>query len=52
MTKYVDVVVVKDGNYYSIDLVGENGTRYPIAMVKTLGEALHLRDVEFSNLNV
>ena len=49
--RYVNVEVVKDGNYYSVNLIDERNIRYPIAMVRTPGEAEHIKDVELQNLN-
>lgn len=49
--KYVDVAVVKDGNYYSIHLIDETGTHYPISMVKSEGEAVCARNAELASLN-
>ena len=44
--EYVAVEMVKDGHYYSINLIDKKGTRYPIAMLPTEGEALHAKQVE------
>lgn len=43
---YVDVEVVRDGKYYSINLIDGKGTRYPVAMKETEGEALYAAEVE------
>lgn len=47
---YVDAIVEKDGSYWTIKLVGDNGIKYPVGAVKSYNEALHLRDVELKNL--
>lgn len=44
--EYVAVEMVKDGRYYLINLIDKKGTRYPIAMLPTEGEALHTKQVE------
>lgn len=49
--RYVNVEVAKDGNYYCVKLIDERNIRYPIAMVKTSGEAEHIKNVELQNLN-
>lgn len=48
--KYVNVEVVKKGNYYSVNLIDNRDIRYPIAMVKTPGEAEHIKNIELQNL--
>lgn len=48
--KYVNVEVVKKGNYYSVNLIDNRNIRYPIAMVRTPGEAEHIKEVELQNL--
>lgn len=44
--EYVAVEMVKEGHYYTIKLIDKKGTRYPIAMFPTEGEALHAKEVE------
>ena len=48
--RYVNVEVVKKGNYYSVNLIDNREIRYPIAMVKTPGEAEHIKNIELQNL--
>ena len=48
--KYVNIEVVKKGNYYSVNLIDNRDIRYPIAMVKTPGEAEHIKNIELQNL--
>lgn len=52
MNNYIDVEVAKDGNYYCVKLISDKGIKYPIAMVKTSGEAYHIKEVEMKNINI